>query len=167
MEKRLVKDHVIKVNPVHIFITPLGFHTYATDFLTAARDLKPSDHFSPVPYYLYCRSIELSLKSFLLGKGVTKKILKKKLGHDLVKTLKLARKSGISDLLLLSPDQENCLRKANEYYASKGFEYFELANAIRGYSDRPALEELDGLAAELVSKLKKYCLDVADHPPQN
>ena len=91
MEKPSAKGHVIQVNPVHIFITPLGFHTYATDFLTAARDLKPSGHFPPVPYYLCCRAIELSLKSFLLGKGVTKKMLKKKLGHDLVKTLKWAR----------------------------------------------------------------------------
>ena len=165
MENPSAKSLVIQVNPVHIFITPLGFHTYATDFLTAARDLKPSDHFSPVPYYLCCRSIELSLKSFLLGKGVTKNILKEKLGHDLVNILKRARKEGISDLIKLSATQENCLRKANEYYASKGFEYFELANAIRGYRDRPALKELDGIAEDLVSKLKKYCMDVADHPP--
>lgn len=165
MEKPLAKGHVIQINPVYIFITPLGFHTYATDFLTAARDLKPSDHFSPVPYYLYCRSIELSLKSFLLGKGVTKRILKEKLGHDLMKILKRARKGEISDLIKLSAAQENCLRKANEYYASKGFEYFELAKAIRGYHDRPALKELDGIADDLVSKLKKYCMDVADHPP--
>jgi hypothetical protein len=155
---------VIQVNTTHLFITPLGFHTYATDFLTAVRELKAPPHFSPVPYYLLCRSIELSLKCYLLGTGVTKKILKEKLGHDLEKILERARKEGLSDLVQLSAAQEKCIRNANKYYASKGFEYFELTNALQGYRDRPALEELDNLAAELVTKLKKYCSDVASHP---
>jgi hypothetical protein len=157
------RNVVIQVGTAHLFITPLGFHTYATDFLMAARELKAPVHFSPVPYYLLCRSIELSLKSYLLGTGVTKKTLKKKLGHDLEKILKRAKKERLSDLVQLTVVQEKCLEKANKYYASKGFEYFEAINALRGYRDRPALAELDSLAAELVSKLKKYCADVVDH----
>lgn len=71
-ERSKPKTQVIEVRTAHLFVSPLGFHFYASEFLDAARSAKRPEHFSPVPYYLYCRSIELSLKSFLLCKGVPK-----------------------------------------------------------------------------------------------
>jgi len=53
-----------------LHINPLGFHRYASEFLRAAQDFRMNDGFSPVPYYLVCRSIELALKAFLLAKGI-------------------------------------------------------------------------------------------------
>jgi hypothetical protein len=63
---------VIKVPPMVLHISPLGFHRYASEFLRAAQGFKINDGFSPVPYYLICRSTELSLKAFLLAKGEPK-----------------------------------------------------------------------------------------------
>jgi hypothetical protein len=65
------KNIVIKVEPLKIKITPYGFYKYATDYFfatdkwtTAVKDAG----YSPVPYFLYCRTIELGLKAFLLAK---------------------------------------------------------------------------------------------------
>jgi hypothetical protein len=118
-----------------------------------------------VPYYLYCRSIELTLKAFLLGKGLSRKDLKdqKHFGHDLVKLVARAREMGIEDFVTFSPAWLESVRKANAYYESKtkGFEYFDIHFAVRGYPDLPALDVLKELASDLVSRLKQYCLDVS------
>jgi len=55
-------------------ISPIGFHHYASQFAASARQAQAGlgGTFSPVPYYLYCRSLELVLKAFLLAKGVPK-----------------------------------------------------------------------------------------------
>lgn len=167
MEESSPTDSVIRPNSGHIFITPFGFHLYATDFLTSAKNFPPSDRFSPVPYYCYCRAIELCLKAFLLGKGISKDDLKnrKQFGHDLVKLVDHAMKLGVTELVDLSKARLECVGKANDYYAAKGFEYFDLHNAVRGYSGLPTLALLDELASELVSRLEQYCMDVTDNPP--
>jgi hypothetical protein len=46
--------------------------------------------YSPVPYFLYCRSLELVLKAYLLARGVSKGNLNK-FGHDLLKLVEEAR----------------------------------------------------------------------------
>jgi len=156
-------DHVITPEPEHIFITPLGFHLYASDFLAAANEFKCPDRFSPVPYSLYCRSIELTLKAFLLGKGLSKEELKdrNKFGHDLVNLINRARDLGIETLVNLSPARLECVRKANGYYESKTIEYFDITFAVSAYPDLPALDVLKELASDLVCQLKQYCLDVS------
>ena len=140
---------------------------YSSQFLKAARSLERPNHFSAVHYYLYCRSIELSLKSFLLCSGVSITELKgRTLGHDLVRVWKRASKLGISTLVKLSKSQMVCLCAANTYYKSKGFEYFDILKAVQGFRDRPDLDMLDSLASELVNQLKKSCTDAADIPPE-
>jgi hypothetical protein len=84
-------NYVLKAEPGLLHISPLGFHRYASEFLRAAQGFKINDGFSPVPYYLICRSMELALKAFLLAKGLPKKKLKERnLGHDLEKVLNKA-----------------------------------------------------------------------------
>jgi hypothetical protein len=155
----------IKIDPIAIYISPMGFHRYANEFLSSLGKLKPEISFSPVPYYLICRSIELSLKSYLLAKGVPHKKLKQRdLGHDLVKVLQKAKSLGIESILQTSPQQEIELAKANEYYASKGFEYFQVVKAATGYKDLPDLSELHELAGMLVKDLEKICMNASDDP---
>ena len=60
-------DRIVSVPPALVHLSPLGFNRYAAHFLHAEASLSPEQGFSPVPYYLCCRSIELSLKAFLLG----------------------------------------------------------------------------------------------------
>lgn len=156
-------DIVIKADPIVIHINPMGFHIYASEFFSAAGEPKSEVPFSPVPYYLICRSIELSLKSYLIAKGIPHKELKQReLGHDLVKVLQKAKSLGIESIVQISPQQEIELAKANEYYASKGFEYFQVMKAVTGYRDLPDLSELHELAGMLLKDLKKLCMDATD-----
>jgi len=69
----------------HLNMGPSGFVIYARDFLSAFRSYTPDKPFSPAKYYLICRSIELSLKSYLLLQNVPMKTVKNKLIHNLVK----------------------------------------------------------------------------------
>ena len=156
---------VIKVQPMVLHISPLGFHRYAAEFLRAAQVFKINDGFSPAPYYLICRSIELALKAFLLVKGVPKKSLKEKnLGHDLEKVLKKAISMGIDNVLPISRQHRKEVRKANTYYASKGFEYFEVIRAVTGYRNLPDLPALSDFASLLIAKLEPICLQATDGP---
>jgi hypothetical protein len=148
---------------MEIHVTPFGFIADAADFLDAAKQFKARRRFSPVHYYLLCHSIELSLKCFLLGKGVSKKALmdKKKYGHHLIKVLTKARQLGIDQLVAFTPEYIDNLTKADGYYASKEFEYFEITKAANAYPDLPDLDALARLASELVKGLKQFARDVA------
>ena len=156
------KNVVIKAEPGHLYISPFGFFYYGKEFFNAAKGFKQSAHYSPVPYFLYCRSIELVLKAFLLGKGVPKKDLPKKnlYCHDLGKILKKAQEMGLREFVKITPDQEKEILKANKYYDSnKGFEYFDVTKAATGYLELPDLLLLEKAAAELVTYLKSFCLN--------
>ena len=64
---------------------PVGFAIYADQFLKAAQSIPEVDtKFTPVPYYLYCRALELILKAFLQLQGhKLSELRKKKYGHNL------------------------------------------------------------------------------------
>jgi len=103
--------------------------------------------FSPVPYYCFSRSIELSLKAFLLAKNESLDSLKRPIGHDLEKALEKAVSLGLPDIVVISSHHKAELKKANCYYsekAGKGFEYFQVGKAVRGI---------------LISLISTYCLN--------
>jgi len=155
----------IKADPIHVHISPYGLFYYGKEFFNAAKGVVQSTKYSPVPYYLYCHSIELLLKSFLLVEGVPKKELKKQklYGHDLEKILKGAQKLGLSKFVKIRPEQGKEILKANEYYniPHKGFEYFEVVQAVTGYPELPDLSLLEKVASELVTNLETVCLNAA------
>lgn len=158
------KSIVINVPTAIVKISPLGFHHYGSEFFEAGESFnKTKKGFSPVPYYLYLRSVELLLKAFLLSNDIPIEDLKdrKKFGHHLVKVLKKAKSLKIDDVVEISLEEEKEVSKANAYYASKGFEYFEIKNAVKGYPNLPDLEILKKLASKLVKdkKLKQICLN--------
>jgi len=156
-------NYVLKAEPGVLHISPLGFHRYASEFFRAAQDFKINDGFSPVPYYLICRSVELALKAFLLAQGVPKRTLKERtLGHDLEKVLKKAVSLGLDQVVSITPQHKEELGKANNYYASKGFEYFEVTRAATGYPNLPDLRVLSDFASLLITKLKPLCLQATD-----
>jgi len=153
---------IIEVPVAKIKISPLGFHHYGSEFLRTGRSFnKAKEGFSPVPYYLYSRAIELLLKAFLLSKGISKEELKKKktFGHDLMKALNKARLLGIDDIVEITLEEEKEVEKTNAYYAKKEFEYFEILNTVNGYPGLPDLEVLNELASKLAEKLKQVCLN--------
>lgn len=155
------KNVVIKAEPGIINISPFGFFHYGKEFFDTAKGFKQSAHFSPVPYFLYCHSIELALKAFLLVKGVPKKDLPKQnlYGHDLEKILEKAKELDLEKFVKIAPEQEREISKANKYYVSKGFEYFEVIKAVTAYPELPDLLFLEKVASELVTHLESFCLN--------
>ena len=155
------RNTVITPATATVNVSPIGFHRYASEFATYARQAQAGlgGTFSPVPYYLYCRSLELVLKAFLLAKGVAKDDLKgRNLGHDLWKNLLKARGLGLEQTIPFAAHWEDEIRKANSYYASKGFEYFDVIAAARGYPQLPALDALNEIVTALLERLQPICL---------
>ena len=155
------QDIVISVGAATANISPIGFHGYASEFATYARQAREGSagRFSPVSYYLYCHSLELVLKAFLLAKGVQKENLKKRsLGHDLCKILTKAKALGLEQEVPLAAGWEVEIQKANSYYADKRFEYFHVIAAFVGYPDLPAFNVLNEIVTTLLEKLEQTCL---------
>ena len=49
------------------------------------------------------------------------------------------------------------IRKANACCVAKGFEYFEVRRAVRGYADLPNLDQLDAACTRLADSLEAAC----------
>jgi hypothetical protein len=142
--------------------SPIGFHRYASEFAKYAWEAHAAlgGQFSPVPYYLYGHSLELVLKAFLLARGVPMADLprKRKLGHELAKILLKAKTLGLEQTVPLAAHWEPEVRKANAYYAGKGFEYFYIVSAVKGYPDLPGLDVLNEIVTTLLAGLEQVCI---------
>lgn len=107
-------------------ITPRGLHTHAVAFSDAAEAVHAKKLSDPLPkYFLWGRTIELALKSFLLAEGRSVAKLKKDFGHDLNALLRDAEARGISDLIGPDSVYRGMVRVLNLDYVSKRFEYRE------------------------------------------
>ena len=158
------KNVLTKAEPITLSISPFGFFHYGKDFFDVAKGFKQSTYYSPVPYFLYCHSIELILKAFLIGNGIPKKDLRKLYGHDLEKVLTKAKDLGLSTYVKITSEQEKEISKANRYYASKGFEYFKVTKAVKAYPELPDLLVLEKITTELVTCLESFCINTKGAP---
>ena len=150
----MTRNIVIKVGPIIFNMTPFGFHKYASDYLDTADKWTSESKYSPVPYFLYCRAIELGLKAYLLSKGKKLGWVKDSLGHDLDKGLKNSRLNSLDDILDTSDIEEKEIEIANKYYKTKGFEYFFVSNHITGLKGLPKLDILKNYAHRLLKNIK-------------
>jgi hypothetical protein len=122
--------HVLEAADVVVHVDAYWLRHYAGDFLAAARVFElPGTRFSPVPYFLICHSIELSLKSFLFPAGFKKRD-RRKLGHDLEAALHTAEECGLGGYLDITSDDREIVRKASKPYSKKEFEYFESLETV-------------------------------------
>ena len=158
-------NHVLKAEPANYFVSPYFFILYAEDFLAASNTHDPSRAFSPVEYYLACHSIELSLKAFLLLRGVSKdEIGKKYLGHNLENILEKCLDLGIVELVEIAEAEKALIAQLNDWYSSKGFEYFEIKNIIANPKKLPEVGLSQELAQKLIENLREPCKDEANKP---
>lgn len=108
-------------------ITARGFHTHGKEFFAAAEAVLAAPKHSVLPLaFLWGRTIELLLKSYLLSAGVSIQRLKsKEFGHDLVALHKEARARGIDPLIGSDPKITGLMQLLNFEYVSKRLEYRE------------------------------------------
>ena len=127
-------------------LAPDALHTAAVHYYKCKQNFRPPDEFSPVPYFLLSRAIELELKSrHLRFKNLNE--VKAEFGHNLYTSYDALDSSE----KVLSRSELKTLGVANAIYAGKGFEYFEPQDALTGYSRYPDLDELDLVVRKLVN----------------
>ncbi len=133
--------------------TPIGFINYSKSFRDTAmisHKNKP-DIIATVPVmYLVAHSIELSLKAFLLHKGVELHDLKKykKFGHNLIKLLKKAKEYGLYDIIEINEIEESALNALNNLYFKKELNYI-----VTGFKQFPIFSALETLSKTLLFKI--------------
>lgn len=126
-------------------LSPDAFHRWATHYQKCRKDFQCSDRFSPVPYFLLCRAIELEIKARHL-KRMTQDQGKAAFGHDLVKAYNALDPAERT----LNQSEEHTLRVASDIYKDKDFEYFDPQDALTAYSRFPDLTLLDSIASKLI-----------------
>lgn len=96
----------------------------AKEFLIAAEVILNhyKNNISMPIYFLFARSIELSLKSFLASRGAKESQLKN-IGHDIYKLFLEAKKKGLGDIVIFDDCEVGAMQVLNINYRSKGFEY--------------------------------------------
>ena len=151
-----------KIECAVINFSPVGFVVVARDFLDCAAAYQPK-RFSMVPYFLYCRAMELALKSVALWTSCQKDV-KNKYWHNLEKVYE-----DHSSYIALNSAEKLVLRQANELYRDKKFEYMEPGLAAHGFKDFtevvngkrvvkvvPELADLSSLANKIVLKAEEH-----------
>jgi hypothetical protein len=126
-------------------VSPYGFRRWAKDYYECYRSFKRTSDFSPVPYFLLCHAIELQFKAIHL-EVEGQSAVKDKYGHNLTESyndLPATRQT-------LSAEEFSLLQKASGIYKSKGFEYFNVGHAGRGFSNFPDLDALDATATKII-----------------
>lgn len=123
-----------------------GFKLVARDFRRCADTFKPPK-FSIVPYFLYCRAIELGLKAIHLETERQEEV-KEEYGHDLIRSYKALP----PERRTLSTADSDLLAQISRLYERKAFEYVQPGDAAHGYSDFPDLEQLARLATNFASE---------------
>ncbi len=125
-------------------LAPDAYLRWARHYLQCETDFSVQSGFSPVPYFLLSRVVELALKARHL-ETMTQKQVKGRFGHHLDR----AYETLVPEKQILSSDQVNVLRVASKIYAAKGFEYFDPNDAVTGFSRYPVLSELRAIATKL------------------
>ena len=138
---------VIKgVGGIDANLSPDAFHMWATHYYKCKQDFRSPHRFSPVPYFLLCRVIELEIKSIhLQDKRQTE--VKEDFGHDILK----AYEALSEEYKILEDNEIKVLKVAKGIYCSKGFEYFNPEDALTGFSKFPDLSTLDTVAKKLIN----------------
>jgi hypothetical protein len=139
-------DVTVYLQGVEVNVSPDAFHIYAGHYYKCKQDFKcPDDAFSPVPYFLLCRAIELQIKAKLLKQRKQKQV-KHEFGHGLLD----AYKALDAQERILGQSELAVLTEADEIYSRKGFEYFVPTDALTHFSRYPDLEILDAIAKKLI-----------------
>lgn len=133
--------------------TSIGMAHYAAEFMEAALAAddklgnKPGHEIvAPIPVmFLVGQAIELSLKAFLLHRGVTLRQLRKSHGHQLRSALKKAKELGLSSLTQITDEEQSVIELLDDLYASKQLQYI-----VTGEKVFPVFGSLERVALKLI-----------------
>lgn len=135
----------ISLGGINANLAPDAFLKWAKHYYVCRQNFQSPDRFSPVPYFLLCRAIELAIKARHLTSR-TQNQVKRLFGHDLTR----AYAALTSRDRILEADEEWLLERASTIYAGKGFEYFNSEDALTAFKRYPPLQDLDAVARKLL-----------------
>jgi|SRR5215211_4002320 len=146
-EKDEARDVTVHLQGIEVNLSPDAFHSYARHYYKCKRDfVPPDDYFSPIPYFLLCRAIELEIKARHL-KHLTRSEVKDKFGHRLLK----AYKALDAQEQILNQHEFAVLTTADQLYRKTDLAYFNPYHPLTGFSEFPDLEMLDAIAKKLIA----------------
>jgi hypothetical protein len=145
----VVPDQIIQVGTAPVNLSPDLFHEYARQYLDCERCFQTDARYSPVPYFLLCRAIELELKARHL-ESKSRREVKNQYGHNLKKAYDELSKSD----QVLNVDEYRELVRASDIYdvPNKGFEYVSVKDAVTGLRDFPELAILRQIARKMIQE---------------
>jgi hypothetical protein len=131
------------------FNSSVGYHLWARHYYQCVQGFQHQrrHRFSPVPYALLCRAIELELKARLLEINPREDV-RKKYRHKILK----AYHALPAEQQILNEDEVEVLRQASELYAArdKHFDYPPPRHVLQRYSNYPLQPALDAIAKKLL-----------------
>jgi len=140
--------------------TPLDFWNYASAYTRAAEAAKDSISDGPYPepmFYLFGQSIELSLKAFLLGRGmIIEELSRKPYGHNLKCLLETAYKKCLRREVHLYPGEKAAIQILSKSYLQRRLMYSRLELG-KSYP-LPYIYYVERTATRLVKLLYPYCV---------
>jgi len=138
--------------------TPFSLWMYAKEFADAGKIVRTNigSTVSMPALFLFGQSTELSLKAFLLGRGISLDDLKNKpYGHNLKELLKEARRRRLGLEVKLKPVDLGVIGLLNYEYLPRRYQYSQKEKGDTMYV--PTLELAEATAFKLVRGLYLYC----------
>lgn len=127
----------------------VGTWRLAEDYLKGARALDESwPKVSFVSYFLYGHALELAFKSFLISQGSTNSSLKR-IGHDLKRALRAARRHEPFEHVVLSDQDRVVIAWLGAYYKDKEFEYL-----FTGSKSLPISSEVRSVCERVLASIR-------------
>jgi hypothetical protein len=139
--------------------SPYGMLRYAEDYRIAAErvigDCNPLESGLLMPAYnLIAQSIELSLKAYLLSRGLKNSRLRGPLlGHNLSGLITEAESLGLNDLVSLDDLDRQLVSGLSRHYETHEFRYIRV-----GVKELPFWSLISPLAKRFTHELHDYCL---------
>ncbi len=161
---------MLEVHPAKIIITGVNFLNYASRYREAAMAatyIKNKDKkFDPVPYQLFCQSLELYLKSFIwLHDQIGRNTIRNRYGHNIPKLWEHSKDRGIHKHAKITPLREKVIKLVGPYYKNRKFCYLDIDMIFDGYKDLKsepkAIQTLSRLTSQLGVALYRPVYDAS------
>jgi hypothetical protein len=95
--------------------------------------------------FLVGQAIELAMKAYLLAKGISLRQLRRDYGHELHRSLRKAKESGLASVVSLSADEEQVVELLDSLYSTKQLQYI-----VTGAKTFPVFGPLESVTRKLV-----------------
>ena len=133
-------------------------HVRTSSLEQFARELESSTHLFVI-YFLYARSIELSLKAFLSCNDKSEKELRSSaFGHNLTACLREAERVGLASVFPLNKGHRMVIEWISHPYAGKDLEYTKVAPGGSRITEMPDMVWTAAVARSLIDSIRGVCL---------